>query len=151
AILFGIAFFLKWSFEANVLGPLPRVIFGLAAGAGLVASGLTLHRRGAGTQLSEALTGPGLGVFYLALLGAHAVYGLIGSGAALGAMTVVTLLGALIAVVTNRQVTAVLAVLGGLLTPSLLAAEPDERNLLGYLLVLDLLVLAIARFRQWPG
>src|SRR5262249_42356168 len=63
-----------------------------------------------------------------------------------------TLVGALAAVATNRQVIAVLAVLGGLLTPSLLTvAEPDERNLLAYLLVLDLLALAVARFRMWPG
>ena len=36
--------------------------------------------------------------------------------------------------------------------PVLLArAEPNERGLLGYLVVLDLLVLAIARFRTWRG
>jgi uncharacterized membrane protein len=29
--------------------------------------------------------------------------------------------------------------------------QRDERNLLGYLLVLDLLVLAVARFRTWPS
>jgi uncharacterized membrane protein len=152
AILFGIAFFLKWSFENNFLGPVPRVGLGLAAGVGLLASGLLLHRRPAVTHFSEGLTGLGLGVLYLALFGAHAVYGLIGPRAALGAMAVVTVMGALAAVVTNRQVTAVLAVLGGLLTPWLLTVtEPDERNLLAYLLILDLLVLAIARFRMWPG
>ena len=43
-----------------------------------------------------------------------------------------------------------LALLGGLLTPVLLTQEePNERVLLGYLCVLDLLVLAIARFRTW--
>src|SRR5262249_40430532 len=142
AILFGIAFFLKWSFENDLLGPVSRVLLGLIAGAGLVASGLLLHRRRAMAHLSEGLTGLGLGVLYLALFGAHAVYGLLNAGAALGAMAVVTLVGALAAVATNRQVIAVLAVLGGLLTPSLLTvAEPDERNLLAYLLVLDLLAL----------
>ena len=67
-------------------------------------------------------------------------------------MLAVTLLGAAVAVASSRQITAALAVLGGLLTPVLLRVErPDERNLLVYLLVLDFLVLAIARFRSWPA
>src|SRR2546427_6264454 len=67
-------------------------------------------------------------------------------------MLAVTLRGALVSVVPTRQITAVLTVLGGLLTPVLLTVErPDERNLLAYLLVLDLLVLAVARFRTWPA
>src|SRR5262249_44659674 len=64
----------------------------------------------------------------------------------------VTLLGVLASVVSSRQITAVLTVIGGLLTPVLLTVEqPDERNLFVYLLVLDLLVLALARFRAWPA
>ena len=67
-------------------------------------------------------------------------------------MLAVTLVGAAVAVASSRQITAALAVLGGLLTPLLLRVErPDERNLLVYLLVLDFLVLAIARFRSWPA
>jgi uncharacterized membrane protein len=152
AILFGIGFFLKWSFENDLLGPGARVVLGLVAGLGLLMSGLLLRRRRDLSYSSEGLAGLGLGVLYLSLFGAHALYGLLGPGAALAAMSVVTLLGALVAVVSSRQITAVLTVLGGLLTPMLLTvAEPDERNLLAYLLVLDLMVLAVARYRTWPG
>src|SRR5260370_23435959 len=66
-------------------------------------------------------------------------------------MFAVTLLGTVVGVLTGRLSAAVLAVLGGLLTPVLLRVErPDERNLLAYLLVLDVLVLLVARFRTWP-
>ena len=66
-------------------------------------------------------------------------------------MFAVTLLGTAVAVVSSRLITAVLAVLGGLLTPVLLQVDrADERNLLAYLLVLDALVLLTARFRTWP-
>jgi uncharacterized membrane protein len=150
AILFGVGFFLKWSFENELLGPRMRVLLGLGAGLGLLVSGLVLHRRDAMRYSSEALAGLGLGVLYLSLFGAHAVYGLLGPGATLTAMSAVTLLGAFVAVVSSRQITALLTLLGGLLTPMLLmVTEPDERNLLVYLLVLDLLVLAIAHFRTW--
>jgi uncharacterized membrane protein len=152
AILFGIGFFLKWSFENDLLGPGARVVLGLVAGVGLLASGLVLQRRRDLGYLSAALAGLGLGVLYLALFGAHALYGLLGPGAAFSGMLAVTLLGALVSVVSNRQTTAVVSALGGLLTPVLLSVEhPDERNLLAYLVVLDLLVLAIARFRSWPS
>jgi uncharacterized membrane protein len=152
AILFGIGFFLKWSFDNDLLGPGARVVLGLVAGLGLLTSGLLLRRRDDVLYLSEGLAGLGLGVLYLALYGAHAVYELVGPGRAFAGMFAVTLLGALVAVVSSRQITAVLTVLGGLLTPVLLTVEqPDERNLLAYLLVLDLLVLAIARFRTWPA
>jgi uncharacterized membrane protein len=152
AILFSFGFFLKWSFDNDLLGPGARVTLGLVAGLGLLTSGLLLRRRDDVPYLSEGLAGLGLGVLYLALYGAHAVYELVGPGVAFAAMFAVTLLGALVAVVSSRQITAVLTVLGGLLTPVLLTVEqPDERNLLAYLLVLDLLVLAIARFRTWPA
>jgi uncharacterized membrane protein len=128
------------------------VLLGLAAGLGLLMAGWLLRQRRDVPYLSEALGGLGLGVLYLSIYGAHGVYALVGSGVAFAAMFAVTLLGALVSVLTDRQITAVLTVLGGLLTPVLLTVEqPDERNLLAYLLVLDLLVLAIARFKTWPA
>lgn len=152
AILFAIGFFLKWSFDNDLLGPGARVILGVVAGLGLLMSGLLLRRRDDVPYLSEGLAGLGLGVLYLALYAAYAVYELVGFGVAFAGMFAVTVLGALAAVVSGRQITAVLTVLGGLLTPVLLTVEqPDERNLLAYLLVLDLLVLAVARFKTWPA
>src|SRR5262249_35332861 len=94
----------------------------------------------------------GLGALSLSLFGARVVYGLVGPRAAFLAMCVVTLSGTFAAVVSNRRATAVFALLGGLLTPVLLtAAEADERDLLAYLVLLDLVALAIARFKSWPG
>ncbi len=95
AILFGIGFFLKWSFENDLLGPGARVALGLVAGAGLVMNGLLLHRRRDVPYLSEGLAGLGLGVLYLSLYGAHAVYELVGPGLAFAGMLAVTPLGAL--------------------------------------------------------
>jgi uncharacterized membrane protein len=152
AILFAVSFFLKWAFDNNYLGPGARVILGLVAGLVMLAAGLVLHRRQDVPYLSEGLSGGGLGILYLSLYGAHALYDLLAPGPTFIAMFAVTVLGALVSVVTGRQSTAVLAVLGGLLTPVLITVEqPDERKLFTYLLVLDVLVLAIARYRTWPS
>src|SRR6185503_4487788 len=151
AILVGVALFLKWAFDSALLGPAPRVALGLVAGLVMLGGGLLLHRRRDVPYLSEGLAGGGLGVLFLSLFAAHALYGLVGPKSAFVAMFAVTLLGTAVAVVSSRLITAVLAVLGGLLTPVLLQVDrPDERNLLAYLLVLDGLVLFVARFRTWP-
>ncbi len=152
AILFAVSFFLKWSFESDWLRPRARVMLGMAAGLALLVTGLGLHRRRAVPYLSEGLAGLGLGVLYLSLWAAQASYALLGPTATFAGMFGVTVLGVVVSVASSRQITAALAVLGGLLTPVLLRVErPDERNLLVYLIVLDLLVLAIARFRSWPS
>ena len=147
-----VALFLKWAFDNAFLGPAARVALGLVAGLVMLGGGLLLHRRRDVPYLSEGLAGGGLGVLYLSLFAAHALYGLVGPTPAFVAMFAVTLLGTAVAVASSRLITAVLAVLGGLLTPVLLQVErPDERNLLAYLLVLDALVLLAARFRTWPS
>ena len=152
AILFAVSFFLRWAFENNLIGPGVRVILGLLCGAVLLAGGLLLHRRQDLPYLSQGLAGGGLGVLYLSLYAAYALYHFVGMVTAFAAMFAVTVAGALVAVATGRQITAVLTVVGGLLTPVLLVADrPNERGLLGYLLVLDLLVFAIALFRSWPA
>ncbi len=151
AILFAVALFLKWAFDNAYLGPAARVGLGLVAGLVMLSGGLLLHRRRDVPYLSEGLAGGGLGVLYLSLYAAHALYHLVGPASAFAAMFAVTLLGTAVAVASSRLITAVLAVLGGLLTPVLLQVDrADERNLLAYLLVLDALVLLAARFRTWP-
>lgn len=151
AILVAASLFLKWAFDNAYLGPAARVGLGLVGGLVMLGGGLLLHRRRDVPYLSEGLAGGGLGVLYLSLFAAHAVYGLAGPTPAFVAMFAVTLLGAAVAVASSRLITAVLAVVGGLLTPVLLQVDrTDERNLLAYLLVLDVLVLLVARFRAWP-
>jgi uncharacterized membrane protein len=152
AIIFAASFAVKLSIENDLIGPRARLGLGLGAGIALLGAGLALHRRRDVPYLSEGLAGLGLGLCYLSLFAGYAYYNLLQVGAAFALMFIVTVLGTGVAVATERQVTAVLALLGGLLTPVLLAgAEPNERALLGYLVVLDLLVLAIARFRTWRG
>src|SRR5499427_2878103 len=151
AILFAAAFAVKLSIENNLIGPRARLGFGLVAGLVLLGAGFIRRRRDV-PYLSEALAGLGLGLCYLSLFAGYAYYDLLQVGTAFALMFIVTVLGTGVAVATERQATAVLALLGGLLTPVLLArAEPNERGLLGYLVVLDLLIFAIARFRTWRG
>jgi uncharacterized membrane protein len=151
ALLFAAAFFLQWSIKNEIIGPRTQVVLGLLAGVGLLVAGLAIRRR-ALPYLSAGLSGGGLAILYLSLWAAFARYEFIGAGTAFAAMFLVTVAGSIVAVVSDRQPVAVLAVLGGLLTPILVSTgEVRELILLGYLVVLELLVLGVARFRSWPG
>ena len=151
-ILVAVGLFLKWAMDQDYLGAVTRVSVGIVCGLLMLLGGLALRARRDLPYLGEGLTGGGLGVLYLSLFAAHALYRLLGAPAAFAGMFAVTVLGTLVAVLSGRLSTAVLAVLGGLLTPVLLQVErPDERNLLAYLLVLDVLALLVARFRTWPA
>ena len=151
-ILVAVALFLKWAMDHDYLGPATRVSVGIACGLLMLLGGLALHARRDVPLLGEGLAGGGLGVLYLSLFAAHVLYGLLAAPAAFAGMFAVTVLGTVVAVLSSRLSTAVLAVVGGLLTPVLLNVErPDERNLLAYLLVLDVLALLVARFRTWPA
>jgi len=151
-ILVAVALFLKWAMDHDYLGPVTRVSVGIVCGLLMLLGGLALHARRDLPYLGEGLAGGGLGILYLSLFAAHVLYRLLGAPAAFAAMFAVTVLGTAVAVLSGRLSTAVLAVLGGLLTPVLLQVErPDERNLLAYLLVLDALALLVARFRPWPA
>ena len=114
------------------------------------------------TALAEALTGGGLALLYASIYAAHAAYepALLGRPAAFGLMVLVTALGVVIAVRVGALSTAILATLGGFLTPILVRGAPAQGApvgdgnmiaLFGYLTVLDLGLLAVAAFRQWRG
>src|SRR5499433_2685072 len=152
AMLFAAAFAVKLSIENDLIGPRTRLGLGLLVGLVLLGAGLILERRRDVPHLSEALAGLGLGLCYLSLYAGYASYDLLRVGTVFALMFIVTVLGSGVAVATERQATAVLALLGGLLTPVLLArTEPNERGLLGYLVILDVLIFAIAHFRTWRG
>jgi uncharacterized membrane protein len=151
ALLFSVAFFLQWSITNDIIGPRAQVLLGLMAGVGLVLAGVAIHNRRL-PYLSAGLSGGGLATLYLSLWAAFSVHGFIGQAAALACMFAVTVGGSVVSVVTNRQAVAVLTVLGGLLTPVLVSTgQTQETVLLGYLLVLELLVVGVARYRSWPA
>jgi uncharacterized membrane protein len=150
SLIITVGLLLRWTFENNLIGPVGRIVLGLATGGALLLTGLALRARRSLPFLAEGLSGGGLAILYLSLYAANTLYGFIGTGTTFSLMSIVTVSGIAVAVASDRQATAVLAVLGGLLTPILVSSEhPDERVLLAYLFVLGALVLGVATRRSW--
>ncbi|HXN64097.1 MAG TPA: DUF2339 domain-containing protein [Candidatus Acidoferrales bacterium] len=149
AILFAVTFFIKYAFDNHWVGPQGRIAIGIAIGAALVVSSYLLLQRKY-RYFSEGIAALGAAVLYLSLWAGWHYYQLFSQNVAFAFMIVVTAAMAIIAIGRDSERIALLAALGGLLTPTLLSTGHDQELVLfGYLAILDAGLLAIAWRRRW--
>ncbi|MEP7101610.1 MAG: DUF2339 domain-containing protein [Burkholderiales bacterium] len=148
-ILFlGLAFLLRYTAE-RVTVPIELRYAGVAlAGAALLALGWLLRRKRSSYAL--ILQGAGIGVFYLTTLAAMKLHALLPPSAGFGFLFAVAVLSALLAVLQNAPVLAIVAALEGFAAPVLASTGSNQPvALFSYLLVLDLGIFVVAWFRAW--
>ena len=151
AILFAVAFFLKYAFENNWIGPRGRVAIGLVIGAALFPWSHRLLNRGY-KYFSEGIAGLGAAVLYLSLWAGWHYYLVFSQTAAFAMMIIVTAMTAVVAVGRNSERIAVLALVGGIVTPELVSTgENHEVTLFVYMAVLGAGMLGLARARDWKS
>ena len=152
AILFGVAFFLKYSFDNKLIGETGRVLLGICCGGVFIGIGEYLQKKRNLGLYGQLLSGGGLGVLYLALYAAFALYHLIPAWLATAGMLAVTSTGMTLSVRYSAYSLASIALLGGFLTPIMLSTGQNQPfTLFGYVLLLDLGTLLLLRFRHWPS
>ena len=148
-VTFAVAFALKYAFDNDWISPSVRVALGALAGAGLLAVGERLRRRGL-RPYAYVLSGGGVLILYLSVYAAYEFYKLLGQPLAFLLMTAVTAVAVLLAVRLNALPVAVLGLVGGFLTPVLISTGQDNQvALFTYVSVLDAGVLAVAYFKRW--
>ncbi len=149
ALLFAVAFFLKYAFDNNWIGPRGRVGIGvLLGGAMFPLSDWLLHR--SYRYFSEGITGLGSAVLYLSIWAGWHYYMLFPQAVAFAVMIVITALTAAVAIGRNSERIAVLALAGGMITPLLVSTgQNQEVTLFTYLAILGAGMLAISFWRNW--
>jgi len=149
AFVFGVAFFLKYAFDNRWIGETGRVILGLFAGLVFLGLGERYQRKDY-PRFSQGLTGGGIALLYLSIYAAFGFYHLIPQVPAFGFMICVTAASVVLAVRYRALPIAILATLGGFLTPFLLSTGVDnQRVLFSYIFLLNLGVLGLAYFKNW--
>ncbi len=151
-ILFALAglYFVRYAVESGWLAPPVRVALGLFAGLAAVAGSEVLRRRGY-EPTANALAGGGVVVLYASVWAARTLYGLIPAAVAFTTMMVITAAAGVLAWRHRSQVVALLGLVGGFATPLLLRTEAESPlGLFGYLLLLNLGLVLLARRRRWP-
>jgi uncharacterized membrane protein len=148
-LVFATAFFLRYAYQNNWIGPVGRVAIGALAGAALVIAGHRYHRRGWRIS-AQMLSGGGMVVLYLATYSAFGFYHLLPQQHAGLFLALIVVESMVLAAVYNSPAVGLVAVLGGLLTPLLLRTEHDSyRSLFMYLAVLDVGVVMLMLLRGW--
>ncbi|MBL9134266.1 MAG: DUF2339 domain-containing protein [Verrucomicrobiales bacterium] len=151
ALFLGVAYFVKYSFDRDLVPPALRVTIGLVTGAGLLGLGLRLGQR-AYAVTSQTLCATGVVILYAALFAGHTLYRLpwLPQGVAFASMVAVTAMAFVLSVRLSAMVIAILGWVGGFLTPVLLSTGQDQPlALFLYVGLLDLGLLAVVLHRRW--
>ena len=151
ALFLCIAFFVKYSFEHDLIPPAVRVAIGFVTGAGLVVGGLKIDRKRYDIT-AQTLIAAGIVSLYAVTFACRSIYHFefFGPVPTFLLMTLITATAFILAVRLEAQVVAILGILGGFLTPVLLSTGVDNPGgLFGYLALLDLGLVAVALHRSW--
>ncbi len=151
ALFLGVAFFVKYSFEHNLVPPEVRVAIGFAVGLALVGGGLALKRK-ENVVTSQTLCATGILILYAVTFACRSFYhfAFFGLIPTFLLMTLITVVAFLLAVRLNAIAVAILGIAGGFLTPILLSSGQDNPfGLFGYIALLDIGLLMVTRRKEW--
>lgn len=148
-ILFATAFFLKYAFENRWIGELGRVAIGITSGIAMCLAGYRYQQRG-WRVFAQILTAGGIVLLYLSTYAAFGYYHLVGQKTAFVFLALLIAEAALLALRYNAPAIAIMALIGGFLTPVLLHSGRDQyRQFFAYIVALD--AGALALLKHWRG
>ncbi|HEX9502031.1 MAG TPA: DUF2339 domain-containing protein, partial [Thermoanaerobaculia bacterium] len=149
ALLIGVAFFLKYAFENEWIGPAARVGIGIAAGVALLVWSERFHRH-AQRAFAHSLEVVAVGILYLSIWASSQTYTLISNGASFAAMAIVSIALVALAIRHQSEFLAGLALTSGFLTPVLLSTGVNrEVALFSYISLLDVAALVLVGLYPW--
>lgn len=147
-LFFGVAFLLRY-FAEMITIPIEAKLAGVAM-AGFAFIGLGLRLAGTRPGYGVSLAGAGAGILYLTTYAALRLYDVVPPTAAFVLFVLVALLTVGLAVRSDAQPLAGLAITGGFLAPFLVATSaPSPLALFGYFAVLNAAIIALAWVRRW--
>lgn len=148
-MVFGIGYFLKYSFEQGWVGPAGRVAMAYFWGIALLVAG-----NGFRTKKFELfglyLIGGGIATLYFSTFAAFQIYHLLSQIPSFSIMVLITVLASVLSIVYDNKWLSVLGIIGGFLTPVLLSTGQDYQiALMTYMVILNFGLLSIAFYKRW--
>src|SRR5208283_1604305 len=151
ALFLGVAFFVKYSFDNNLVPPELRVAIGFVTGLGLLVGGVVMSRKNY-PALSQTLCATGVVILYAVTFACHSIYKFqfFDVIPTFLLMVLITTTAFLLAARLNAMVVALLGMLGGFLTPILISTGQDNPlGLFGYIAILNAGLIVVALNRRW--
>jgi uncharacterized membrane protein len=148
-MIFGVAFFLKYSFERGWVGPAGRVSLAYLWGLLFLVAGHFIRKKQF-PWFGLSTYGGGIAILYFATYASFQVYHLLPQSLSFSIMVLITILTCATAVVYETQALAVLGLVGGFLTPVLLRTGQDNYLILfTYMTILNAGILIISFRKRW--
>src|SRR4030095_5029833 len=144
------SFLLKYGIDQNWIKEAGRVIVGLVAGGILI--GIAHRIRNSYRSFSSVLMGGGLTVFYFTIAFAFHQYHLISQTVGFIIIVIITAFAVLLSLYYDRLELAILATIGGFITPFLVSTGQENYTaLFTYLCILNAGLMVLAWFKRWPS
>jgi len=147
-LILGIAFFVKYAIDQNWINEVGRVCIGLFCGVILIAVAHRLRKNY--RSFSSVLVGGGLTVFYFTIAFAFHQYQLISQPSAFAIMVIITVFAVVLSILYDRMELAILATIGGFITPFLVSkGEGNYIILFTYLCILNAGLIVLSFYKRW--
>lgn len=148
-MVFGVGYFLKYSFEQGWVGPEGRVAMAYLWGIAFLVAGDRFRAKNL-KRFGLSLVGGGIAVLYFSAFAAFQLYHLFDQTISFSIMVMITVLACVLAVRYDTKWLAVLGLIGGFLTPVLLSTGQDNQiALMTYMTILNLGLLGVAFYKKW--
>jgi uncharacterized membrane protein len=147
-LVLGIAFFVKYAIDQDWIKEAGRVAIGI--GCGILLTGVAHYLRNSYRSFSSVLAGGGIAVFYFTIAFAFHQYQLFSQTTAFVIMVVITIFAVLLSLLYDKIELAVIASVGGFITPFLVSTGSGNYIILfTYLLILNVGMLTLSWFKKW--
>ncbi|TAN41807.1 MAG: DUF2339 domain-containing protein [Nitrospirae bacterium] len=147
-MVFGVGYFLKYSFDQGWVGPAGRVSMAYVWGMIFLLTGNKFRERL--ETFGLCLIGGGIATLYFSTFAAFQMYNLLSHSPSFLIMVMITVLAAVLAVTYNAKWLAVLGLIGGFMTPVLLGTGMDKHlAFMTYITIINLGLLGVAFYKQW--
>jgi uncharacterized membrane protein len=148
AVLLGVSFFLKYSFDQGWIGPSGQIAIGILIGIAFLGAGEFFVKKY--EKWAHVMSGGGIAVLYFSLFATRNIYELLSVEIAFLFMILVTVMAVIAAIRYNSLPLALFGIIGGFVTPLLVASpDPNIWVLILYAYMLSIGVLGISHFKQW--
>lgn len=145
----GVALFLNYLYSLGFIDERMRLLIAAAGGAAALGLGTWFRRKG-WAVISQGFTGLAIAIFYVCVYFSFHIYAFTGQTVSFVLAACVTALAVTLAVVQDAPSIAVLAVIGGFLSPVFISTgENHPYGLFSYIALLDLVAVGVAWFKRW--
>lgn len=148
AVILGLVYFLKYSFDNQWIGPTGRIVLGIMVGLVMLGAGERLKKKY--VIYSQGLIGAGSLALYFSVYAAYNFYHLISPAWAFAFLIVVMTNAVFTAVRHDSLTIGILGIIGGYGAPLLISTgTPLPWIFFGYLYILTLGILGVSIYKRW--